>query len=528
MLTLDRLQQVNAVHHFVDRNVDEGRGERVAFRTARQALTYRELLDLVQRAANVLLLADTDYERRVLLVLPDSIEFVALLWGAIRIGAVPVPVHTRLSTDDYAYICADCRPQIAIVAPEHAETLATIRQHLPFPRTVIVAGAERAPEGTLPLEPLLAEAAPACEARPMSRDDMALIQYTSGSTGMPKGVVHLHRGLLELPRAFGARLELREDDLCFSAAKLFFGYGLGNSVLFPQSAGASALLHAPPADPIGVFKTIDGFKPTVFFGSPSLYAAMLAVHGAEEAFDLSSVRLCISAGEALSASIFERWRQRFGMDILDGLGSTECLHIFISGEERRLRPGCTGTVVPPYEVKLLDDQGTPVGPGEVGHVHVSGPANAARYWNRHDATQATMVGRWTRTGDLMGRDADGFYFFVGRTDDVLKVRGMKVSPLEIEECLVGHPAVRECAVVGATSEEGVTTIHAYVRLDAEWQAGAPLKRELREHLQRSLAAHKVPRVFEFVDELPRSGTGKLARYKLRERLGGGPSPVSGD
>jgi benzoate-CoA ligase family protein len=441
-------------------------------------------------------------------VLPDSLAAAAVLLGAMRIGAVPAPVHTRLTDDELAFVCQDARPQVVAAAGEHAARMRAIRKRGGWPKAVLVvdeidwdaaggAGGDPAPA-------------------PASPDDAALLQYTSGSTGRPKAVVHLHRGLLALPAGFGRRLALGEDDLCYSAAKLSFGYGLGNSLLFPLAAGAQALLRAEPSEPVAVLETIAAQRPTVFFGGPALYAAMLAVHDPRDPFDLASVRLCVSAGEALDASLFRRWQDAFGLPILDGLGSTECLHVFACGEPPDLRPGSLGTVVPPYELRLLGDDGAPVAHGEPGHVHVRGPANGARYWDRPAATRTAMKGDWTRTGDLMTQHADGTFAYVGRSDDVFKVRGMKVAPLEIEARLNGHPAVAESVVSPVADRNGVTIACAFVRLEEAWEPTSELARALRAHARTGLSAHKVPRHVRFVDDLPRTATGKLSRRGVAE------------
>jgi benzoate-CoA ligase family protein len=507
----------NAAVWYVDRHVADGRAARTALLTQEESWSYGDLLDQVERTGAMLRAAGVGRGDRVAIVLHDGLGAAAIALAAMRIGAVPAPVHTRPSDDEYAFVCADAEPRAAVVAAEHVERICAIRARTGWPNVVVVLGEAPAGHEVFAAGPALS-AGDRSEPAATAPDDVALLQYTSGSTGRPKGVVHLHRGLLALPDGFGRRLELRDGDLCFSAAKLFFGYGFGNSLLFPLAAAVPALLRAEPSDPLGVLEAIQDARPTVFFGGPALYAAMLAVHDGGTRYDTGSVRLWVSAGEALDPSLFRRWQEAFGSPILDALGSTECLHVFVAGEPGRLRPGRVGTVVPPYEVRLLDDAGEPVGPDEPGHVHVAGPANAARYWNRPQATRETMVGGWIRTGDLMTRAGDGSFAYAGRSDDVFKVHGMKVAPLEIEACLNAHPAVTESVVVPAEDRRGLTVTSAFVRLEPGWTPTTQLARTLRAHARARLSPHKVPRIVRFVDELPRNATGKLGRRRLRERL----------
>jgi benzoate-CoA ligase family protein len=496
-----QLTYANATAFYVERHVAEGRAQRPALRTRAGTWSYAELLDQVQRTGALLQAAGARRGERVVVVLPDTLEAAAVVFGALHVGAIAAPIHLRSSDEELAFVCGDAHPQVAVATPDRVAALEAIRARSGWPRTIVVLG--QGEPATAGVEPV--------EAAPCGPDDVALLQYTSGSTGRPKAVVHLHRGLLALPDGFGRRLALTQDDLCYSAAKLSFGYGFGASLLFPLAAGASALLRAEPSEPIGVLETIAAQRPTVFFGGPALYTALLAVHDPRDPHDTSSLRLCVSAGEALDAALFNGWQATFGLPLLDGLGSTECLHVFVSGEPPDLRPGSLGTVVPPYEVRLLDDHGAEVGPGRPGHVHVRGPANGARYWERPDATQATLRDGWIRTGDLMRRAEDGTFAYVGRSDDVFKVRGMKVAPLEIEACLNAHPAVAESAVTPVEDRNGLTIACAYVRVKPDAEPTRELVRTLKAHARQQLSPHRVPRLVRFVDALPRTETGKLSR-----------------
>ena len=515
----------NSVHRFLDIHLERGGGEAICARTEHETVTYREMHRRACRAANAFTNAGVGYETRVALVLPDSPDYLACLLGLLRIGAVPVPLATQLTADDYARVFADCRPRLAVVGPDQLLTVraapgASGLAKESWPKQLWVAGETGSEDEEPALGDKLAVELDDCPISPTSLDDMAVIQSTSGSTGTPRGVVHLHRGLLALLEGLPERLGLTERDVCLSAAKLSFGYGFGNSFLFPLAAGATSVLLPEAADAARMLRLVARCRPTVVFGVPALYSAMLAVaeRGAEVHVD--SVRLWVSAGEPLPASLGDRWCERFGGEILNGLGSTECLHIFIATEPGVSPPGSSGTVVSGFEAELRDDQGRALGPEEIGHLWVRSEANAARYWNSHQDSVATMVGGWTRTGDQLRRDVHGVYWFVARSDDVLKAGGYKVAPTEIEDCLLRHPAVGECAVVGVPGEHSTTEIVAYVRPGSEAADPEAVRRELRGHIRENLAAYKRPRTVHVVADLPRTSTGKIARHLLRASPGG--------
>ncbi|KRV49935.1 hypothetical protein AQ490_17890 [Wenjunlia vitaminophila] len=512
----------NSVHRFLDTHLEQGRGDAVCARTADRTVTYRQMHEMACRAANAFAAAGVGYETRVALVLPDSPEYLACVLGLLRIGAVPVPLATQLTGQDYARVFADCRPHLAVAGPAQLPTVVsavrpeTVPGAGPWPGAVWTVGAGAGASEHPRLEELMAQAPPHCPIRPTSLDDTAVIQYTSGSTGTPRGVVHLHRGLLAVLRGMPQELGLTPDDVCFSAAKLSFGYGFGNSFLFPFATGAGVLLMPETTDAARVLHLVRQQRPTVLCAVPALYSAMLAVAERDPSLDLSGVRVCVSAGEPLPVSLADRWRDRFGMEIVNGLGSTECLHIFIVTRPGTTPPGSSGTLVDGYEAVVRDDDGRDLGPDQIGHLWVRGEANAARYWNQHPKTQATMVGGWTRTGDQVRRDADGVYHFVARSDDLLKVGGHKVAPAEIEECLLRHPEVHECAVVGLSGQHATTELTAFVRLRQEPDDPAAARRRLRAHVRENLAAYKRPRTIEIVEDLPRTPTGKIARHVLRQ------------
>jgi benzoate-CoA ligase family protein len=504
----------NAAQYFVDRHLAEGRGDHPALECGAERVTYGQLAERVNRVGNVLRdRVAVRIEERVLLLLPDGPEFVYCFFGALKIGAVAVPVNTLWKAADYEYVLNDSRARVLIVSRALLPQIEAIpRARLRYLREVVVADGG--------LADLMASASPQLEAEPTSRDDAAFWLYSSGSTGFPKGCVHLHHDMVTCAEAYARGvLGITANDRCFSVARLFFAYGLGNAMYFPLSVGATAILSAGAPTAANVYAIIEGHRPTLFFSVPTNFGMLLAHRRDGAEFDLSSIRLAVSAGEALPAALFERFKQRFGVEILDGIGSTEVLHIFISNRPGAIRPGSSGLIVPGYEARLADEQGQPVPAGQIGNLLIRGDSTCSTYWNKHEKSKDAIEGHWIRTGDKYVQDEDGYFWYAGRSDDMLKVGGIWVSPVEVENALIEHPGVMECAVVGRCDHDGLTKPVAYVVLK-DSAAGTPaLAADLQQWVVAKLAEYKRPRWIEFVAELPKTATGKIQRFKLREAKG---------
>jgi len=505
----------NAAADLIERNLAAGRAGKTAFIDDRGAVTYGELAERVDRCANALRRLGLEPESRVVLCMLDAIDFPVAFLGAIKAGIVPIPVNTLLTASDYEFMLADSRARALIVSDALYDRLAPILLRLPALRHVIVSGGEGL-SGRRHFSALLAEAEPRAATAETTRDDPCFWLYSSGSTGTPKGAVHL-QSHLALTAELYARpvLGIGESDLVYSAAKLFFAYGLGNSLTFPMAVGATTLLLAERPTPASVARMLAEKRPTIFYGVPTLFAAMLASPDLP-ARDQVALRRCVSAGEALPEDIGRRWSDRFGVEILDGLGSTEMLHIFLSNRPGAVRYGTSGLPVPGYEIRLLDEEGQPVPDGEIGELHVAGPTSAAFYWNNRERSRSTFLGPWTRSGDKYVRDKDGYYTYCGRTDDMLKVGGIYVSPFEVEAALMTHEQVLEAAVVGHEDENRLVKPRAFVVLRPGIGAAPALAAELQQHVKSRLAPYKYPRWIEFVPELPKTATGKIQRFKLRQ------------
>jgi benzoate-CoA ligase len=508
-------ERYNVVDHFLDRHLREGRGEKPAIWCGSRKLTYAQIAEQVNRAGNGLLQLGIQEEQRVMLLLPDVPEFAVAFFAAMKIGAVAVPTSTALRTADYAYFLDESRARALIV---HSSIYPLIEpalagcKHL---RQVIVCGDEV--EGHPHWNAWLTAFSPALAAAETSKEDAAFWLWTSGSTGRPKAAIHLHQDWAWCCENYGsAILGIGPADITFSSSKLFHAYGLGNALMFPFHVGASTVLYPGKPQPASILETVQQTKPTLFFSVPTSFAAML--HEADRTkYDLCSVRLAVSAAEPLPAEIFRRWKDRFGVEILDGIGSTEVLHIYISASRDRVKPGSSGQPVPGYEVRIVDSDGLDAVPGTIGDLWVRGRSTALSYWNRSELSRSRMRGDWFVTGDKYRRDEDGYYWYAGRADDMFRVSGQWVSPAEVESALIEHDAVLEAAVVAFEEETRLYTPKAFVVLKDRAAANPNLVHELQEFVRQRITPYKYPRHIEFLAELPKSAAGKVLRYKLREK-----------
>lgn len=508
-------REYNAAHDLLQRNLDAGRADKIAYIDDAGRYSFGELDKRVNRAANALTSLGLGMEGRVMLAHLDTIDFPAAFLGAIKAGIVPVAANTLLTGADYRYMLEDSRVQALIVSEALLPVFEPILASARWLRHVIVSGKDA--HGHLHLQSLMSAAADEFEPAPSCCDDDCFWLYSSGSTGTPKGTVHVHSSLIQTAELYAKPvLGIRESDVVFSAAKLFFAYGLGNALSFPLAVGATTVLMAERPTPAAVFKRLIEHQPTIFYGVPTLFGALLASPDIPEESALA-LRVCTSAGEALPADLGRRWQKRFGIDILDGIGSTEMLHIFLSNRPGDVRYGTTGKPVPGYRVRLVGEDGQPVGTGEIGELQISGPTSASRYWNNRAKSLATFAGEWTRAGDKYSVDADGYYTYGGRSDDMMKVGGQYVSPFEVEAALMTHADVLEAAVVGAPDDQQLIKPKAYVVTRAGVDATPALADSLRQHVKDRLAPFKYPRWIEFVAELPKTATGKIQRFKLRAR-----------
>lgn len=512
--------EFNAADYFIDRHMREGRAEKIAIECGDAKVSYGQLSTRVNHLGNALMALGVRCEERILLLLLDTPEFGVCFFGTIKIGAIAVPVNTLLKPADYKYLLNNSRARVVIVSDALLPLIHSIpKNELRYLKTIVVVGNE-APEGTASFEGLVQNSLPELEPAPTRKDDAAFWLYSSGSTGQPKACVHLqHDMVVSAERYAKAILKIGEGDRFFSVAKLFFAYGLGNGLYFALAVGATSILLPGPPRPQSVFEAIERHRPTLFFSVPSNYVKLLA-HAAPPGreFDLSSVRYAVSAGEALPATVFHRFKERFGVEILDAIGSTEALHMMISNAPGAIRPGSSGRIIPGFEAKIVDDNDQPLPQGEIGNLLVKADSTCAYYWNEHEKTKDTIVGHWLRTGDKYHQDEDGYFWYAGRSDDMLKVSGVWVSPIEIERVLSEHPAVQEVAVVFRQDADELSKPVACVVLRNGDPGSAQLANELRDFVLDRLPVYKRPHWVEFLPELPKTATGKVQRFKLRGRL----------
>ncbi len=512
--TFQFARRFNVAVPFIDRHLAEGRATRVAIRSTGEDISFASLAERVAKCGNALLHLGLAPRSRLLMVVKDCPEFFYVFWGAIKAGIIPVPLNTMLRVDDYKFMIEDSGCAAIVYSMEFAEQV-----------EIAVASARHRPRHVLSIEPAdgasiltkMGESPGTLTAAATSAGDECFWLYSSGSTDRAKAVVHCHRDMVVTSQLYGVNvLGICPDDICFSAAKLFFAYGLGNAMTFPLWVGATTVLLPDRPTPQSTFAIIERFRPTLYFGGPTLYAAQIQALLTSKP-DLSSIRLCVSAGEALPLHIMKKWRELTGTLILDGIGSTEALHIFISNRLDDFKPGTSGRLVAGYDAKILDDKGHPVREGKDGQLYIRGDSIAKYYWNSSRRVRSTSLDGWINTGDTFVQDSDGYYVYRGRNDDMLKVSGTWCSPFEIEVVLTEHPGVREAAVVGRADADGLAKPEAWIVMNEQCTDPTSIERELVQHCKIKLAPYQYPRWFHFISELPKTATGKIQRFKLRER-----------
>jgi benzoate-CoA ligase family protein len=506
----------NLTHALIDARLSGGDAEKPAIETLDDMWSYARIAELTSRVGNALLAAGVQREQRVLICLPDSPEYIAAFFGAIAIGAIAVPSSTFVGAVEYRYFLRETRAPVLITTNEIFARMEIGPDDFPELRAIVLTNRVESEGRIRTFQNWIQEVPAKLAYADTHKDETAFWLWTSGSTGEPKGVVHLHQDAPWCCRLFAEGvLGMQASDRVFSAAKLFHAYGLGCAMLFPFWVGATTILLPDRARPENVYATIRRKQPTMFFGVPTLYASMLKCADAVACSDLSSLRFCVSAGEPLSADLYHAWNARFGKEILDGLGSTELLNMYIASPPGRVKPGSSGVVVPGYEVKIVDGAGQTVGTNEIGDLMVKGPSASILYWNRREETQKRMRGDWFASGDKYRVDDDGYYWYAGRADDMFKVSGEWLAPYEVEAALMAHDAVLECAVVPSTDVNGIVTARAFVVLRDGTNSGEETAAELQAFARTRLAHYKCPRQISFLAELPKTATGKIQRFKLR-------------
>ena len=507
-------REYNAAHDLIERNLQAGRSAKIAYIDDNGEYSYGELAQRVNRICNVLVRLGLQREDRLMLAHLDDIDFPSTFLAAIKAGIVPIATNTLLTPNDYDFMLRDSRAKALVVSSAIFDKFKDAIEKSPYLKYVVVSGAPI--ESFQNLRSLMDQESEDFVTVSTVSDEPCFWLYSSGSTGTPKGTVHVHSSMIQTAELYARPiLGIRESDVIFSAAKLFFAYGLGNALSFPMSVGATTILMAERPTPDSVFKRLKERRPTIFCGVPTLFGAMMASVDLPKSEDIA-VRISTSAGEALPADLGERWTKHFGSEILDGIGSTEMLHIFLSNRPGEVNYGTTGKPVPGYQIRLVGENDQEVGIGELGELQIKGPTSAAYYWNQREKSMHTFVGEWTRAGDKYSKNSDGYFTYGGRSDDMLKVSGMYVSPFEVEAALMSHPDVLEAAIVGDIDEENLVKPRAFVVMKQGQAHSEEKASELKQHVKNSLAPFKYPRWINFVDELPKTATGKIQRFKLRK------------
>jgi benzoate-CoA ligase family protein len=504
----------NAVD-ILERNLAE-RADKVGLLSRERNLTFAQVAAEVNQVGNALKKLGVRTGDFVGILCLDGPDWVTSFFGTVKIGAIAVGMNTLLTAGEYDYILRDSRFRVLIVHNALLPTVEKILSGQPFLEHVVVIAGGGA-EGTIPFTPWRSAESTELAAAPTHQEDFCSLNYSSGTTGQPKGILHAHKDYPITSQLWGVNvLGLQESDRTFAGAKLFFTFGMGGNLIFPWYAGASTVLFSgSPRIATNLLEIVDEFKPTILYNAPTGYAMATAVEGLKEKYDLSSLRLCVSAGEALPAPVWHGWKEKTGLDIIDGIGSTENFHIFLSNFPGDIRPGSSGKPFDGYELRLIDEEGKDVPQGEIGNLIVKGETAALSYLHQYERSRQTFLGEWLVTGDKYYLDEDGYYWHAGRSDDMLKVGGIWVSPVEVESTLLSHPAVLECAVVGRTDQTELVKPEAFVVLNEGYTASDVLAEELIAHCVQNMATYKRPRWIQFEDELPKTATGKIQRFKLR-------------
>lgn len=521
MLELNLPRRFNAAEYFIDRHVEEGRGEKTAIYYENQTHTYQQLLENVNRAANMFRSLDVLMENRVMILLRDMPEVIFSFFGAVKMGAVPIPTNILMKSQDFLYMLNDSRASVLVVDSVFLPEIEKIVDQAGFLKDIVVVG--EGDHGYHSFEHLMADASTQFEAAETTLDDAAFWLYSGRDPEKPMGAVHHHSHMVYCSEAYARGiLGMTEKDRVMGSF-LFFAYGLGNSVYFPLAVGGSTILTSHRPLPELIYQDLVKFRPTLFFTVPTLLGALADYkktcrRSGKDLPPVESLRACISSAEILSPEIYHRFREAFSVEILDGTGSTEICHIFLSNRFGEVKPGSTGKVVPGYQARLLDEDGQPVRRGDIGHLLVSGGSIASAYWNQREETKANMQGEWFVTGDRYLVDEDGFFFFRGRSDDMLRVGGKWLAPLEVENTLNRHPALAESAVVGYKDKDELIKPYAFVVLKAGYSPSEHLEEEIKAFVKEKIAAYKYPRWVTFIDSLPKTAGGKIQRFLLQERV----------
>ena len=511
---IDIPERINLASYYLDNNLKVGRANKPAVYFEGKAFSYQDMAALANRAGHVLQDLGVEPEDRVLIALNDTPEFIAAWFGIIKIGAVATDVYSYLQPKDYEYFLNYTRAKVAIVDPSTVDKIESVAPKCKHLKHLMVVG-QKARGKLLSFEELMGKASDRLDAEDTHADDIALWKFTSGSTGQPKGVALTHRNSIYNFLTYGRQvLQYREDDITLSVPKLFFGYARDAGVVYAFGAGAAAAIFSERSTPEKLFEMIETYKPTVLINVPTMINSMIEFPGAKSR-DLSSLRFSTSAGEALPTELYHRWKDTFGVEVLDFIGSAELYHGYISNRLGEVRPGSLGKLVPGYEGKIIDQDGKELSDGEVGELCVKGQSAGLLYWNEYEKTRKTFKGDWVHTGDLFRRDKDGYYWFMGRGGDVLKVGGIFVAPLEIENCLLAHPAVKECAVIGAADPQGLIKPMAFIVTKEGVKPSDELGRAIQEYVKSTLAPYKFPRWVKFMDELPKDDRGKIRKRALK-------------